>query len=111
MSIQKSQSPPKGANLSLKYTQEAVNSLLDLAENKAMKAQYKAVRKALKFLDSNPRHTGLNTHKMKTMKTNDGKDLWEAYAQNKTPGAYRIFFQYSDTPGDIEIINVMKHPE
>jgi hypothetical protein len=42
----------------------------------------------------NPAHPGLHTHKFSSLKGADGERVWEAYAQNKTLGAYRVFLHY-----------------
>lgn len=56
--------------------------------------QFKAVRKALRFLKENPAHPSLHTHKYDSLIGPDNTEVFEAYAQNKTPGAYRIFWCY-----------------
>src|SRR5690348_1574450 len=57
---------------------------------------FKQVHKALQLLGSNPQHPALHTHEYLSLENPydaNGK-VWEAYAQNKTPGAYRIFWCY-----------------
>ncbi len=51
----------------------------------------KAVRKTLGYLEINPRHPSLNTHKYSSFKGPNGEEIFEAYAENNTPAAYRIF--------------------
>lgn len=70
----------------LELTAEAEIQLAELEKYSHFKRQFKAVCKALNLLSKNPRHPGLNTHKY--------GEIFEAYAQNNTPGAYRIFFYY-----------------
>jgi hypothetical protein len=48
--------------------------------------------KALGMLEANPRHPGLNTHKFVSIKGPNGEEVFEAYAENKTPAAWRIFW-------------------
>lgn len=75
------------------------------------KKQCKAVMKALGLLRTNPRHPGLNTHAWKGRECPHGDKLWEAYAENNTPGAYRVFFCYPPhTPRTIYIIAITPHP-
>ena len=66
------------------------NDLGALEANPAFVKRLKAVRAALGKLQMNPRHTGLNTHKYFTMHGENGEEVFEAYADNNTPGAYRI---------------------
>lgn len=46
------------------------------------------------MLAENPRHQGLNTREHSSFVGPYGVKGYEAYAQNNTPGAYRIFFCY-----------------
>ncbi len=46
------------------------------------------------FLEINPAHPGLSTHEFRSLSDAIGVKVFEAYAQNQTPGAYRIFWHY-----------------
>lgn len=81
-----------------------------IRDNPAHKKRFKAVRKALAYLETNPRHPGLNTHKYTSLSGENGEDIFEAYAENKTPGAYRIFFHYGPEKGIITVVAITKHP-
>lgn len=73
---------------------------------------FKQVVKALRLLCADPRHPGLNTHEYDSLEhpfDPRGK-VFEAYAQNKTPGAYRIFWCYGPKKGEITIIAITPHP-
>ncbi|HRU38409.1 MAG TPA: hypothetical protein P5511_00930 [Candidatus Goldiibacteriota bacterium] len=72
--------------------------------------RYKAVVKALRFLMENPRHPSLQTHPYSALKGNDGEKVFEAYAEQNTPAAYRIFFHYGKTKGEIVILAITPHP-
>lgn len=52
------------------------------------------VQKTLGFLETNPRHPGLHTHKYDGYSGPNKEQVFEAYVENKTPGAYRVFFYY-----------------
>ena len=78
--------------------------------NPAFAKQFKAVRKALGLLENNPRHPGLNTHKYDTLRGENGQDVFEAYAENNTPGAYRIFWHYGPDKNVITILAITPHP-
>jgi hypothetical protein len=96
----------------LSFTPVAVAQLVKLAEDHGTSVQRKAVHKALGKLEENPRNHGLQTHKLKGMKCPHNGDLFEAYAQNRTPGAYRIFFCYMPPPDrdTIQIVAIVPHP-
>jgi len=89
----------------LLFTDEAKNQLKDLDDKRL-----KAVRKTLGYLETNPRHPSLNTHKYSSITGPNGQEIFEAYAQNKTPGAYRIFWCYGPQKGEITIVNISPHP-
>lgn len=73
---------------------------------------YKQVAKALQFLAQDPSHPSLNTHEFSSLKNpiNEDQKVFEAYAQNNTPGAYRIFWCYGPKRGEITIIAITPHP-
>ena len=81
-----------------------------IEQNPAQVKRLKAVRKALAFLENNPRHPGLNTHKFTSITSETGQDVFEAYAENNTPGAYRIFWHYGPGKDVITIIAITPHP-
>jgi hypothetical protein len=73
---------------------------------------FKQVAKAIRQLADDPRHTGLNTHEYSSLQNPfdpKGK-VFEAYAQNKTPGAYRIFWCYGPGKAEITILAITPHP-
>ena len=66
--------------------------------------------KALRYLESNPRHPSLNTHKYSSLAGINGEEVFEAYAENHTPGEYRIFWHYGPSKNIITIISIVPHP-
>ncbi len=94
----------------LKFTQEASSNLCALEENRSLEKRFKAVQKALGYLEINPRHPGLNTHKYLSIAGENGEEVFEAYAENKTPAAYRIFWQYGPGKNVITVIAITPHP-
>ncbi len=94
----------------LKFTKEADQNLTDLENNKSLLKRLKAVRKALGYLESNPRHKSLKTHKYESLSKAFGIEIFEAYAENKTPQAYRIFWHYGPGKKEITIIAITPHP-
>ena len=94
----------------LLFTAEA-NANLDALENNAgLAKRLKAVRKALGYLETNPRHPGLNTHKYSSLRGADGEEVFEAYAENRTAAASRIFWHYGPGKDVITIIAITPHP-
>lgn len=94
----------------LKFTSEASAALTALEEDKGLEKRLKAVRKALGYLETNPRHTGLNTHEFSSLRGANGEKLFEAYAENRTPAAYRIFWHYGPGKDVITIVAITPHP-
>jgi hypothetical protein len=85
--------------------------LTRLRSDPSQRKRLNAVLKALGFLRTNPRHQSLNTHEWTGCKCPHGDKLWEAYAENDTPAAYRIFFCYHPTVrGVICISAITPHP-
>ena len=73
---------------------------------------FKQVYKTLNLLKSNPRHPGLNTHEYDSIENpyNPKEKIFEAYVQNKTPGAYRVFWCYGPEQKQITILAITPHP-
>lgn len=92
------------------FDDHALKEIKSLKNNPSQKKQYKAVLKVIKIMQTNLRHPSLNTHKFKGAINEYGKDIFESYAQNKTPGAYRVFWCYGPCKRDITIIKICKHP-
>ncbi|MDP3544026.1 MAG: hypothetical protein Q8T11_16290 [Elusimicrobiota bacterium] len=97
-------------NFRLIFQPEAEGQFAALTHSPGLAARLKAVRKCLGFLETNPRHPGLNTHKYVSLAGPRGEEVFEAYAQNLTPGAYRIFWYYGPKPGCITILAITPHP-
>jgi hypothetical protein len=73
---------------------------------------FKQVAKAIQHLSQDPRHRGLQTHEYTSLPHpfDTGGKVFEAYAQNKTPGAYRIFWCYGPERDELTIIAITPHP-
>lgn len=101
----------------LKFTPTADQQLTALEADPARVATRRQVKKALGFLEINPRHPGLHSHEFTSLTGANGEKIFEAYAQNNTPGAYRIFWHYGpdDLAGKqriavITIVAITPHP-
>ena len=94
----------------LEFTAQASADLDSLEADVGLAKRLKAVRKALGFLETNPRHPGLNTHKYDSLNGSTGEEVFEAYAENKTPAAWRIFWHYGPGKKTITILAITPHP-
>jgi len=96
----------------LAFEQDAVDQLSELRRDKGQAVRLKAVQSALGKLEKNPRSPGLNTHPFKGKFCPHGDTIWESYAQNHTPGAFRIFWCYMPLPHKrtILILSITEHP-
>lgn len=94
----------------LPFTEREAGQLDALESDDGLAKRIKAVRKALGMLEANPRHPGLNTHKFVSLKGPGGEEVFEAYAENKTPAAWRIFWIYGPGRNQITILAITPHP-
>jgi bisphosphoglycerate-dependent phosphoglycerate mutase len=94
----------------LLFTKEAAKNLAALKENKTLEKRYKAACKALAYLENNPKHPSLNTHKYSSIVGQNKEEIFEAYVENKTSAAYRIFWHYGPEKDIITIIAITPHP-
>ena len=85
-------------NRELLFSLEAARALKDLEGSAARRAQLKQVRKTLGLLEVNLRHPSLQTHRFHSLHGANGEEVFEAYAQNNTPGAFRITQLSSGNP-------------
>ena len=104
-------------NRELRLTSSAQDSLRALEGDPHSAGVLKQVRKTLALLEANLRHPSLNTHKFRSLQGPGGEEVFEAYVQNQTPGAFRVFFYYG--PDRVEggrrvavltIIAITPHP-
>jgi hypothetical protein len=77
----------------IKFTPTADEQYTALEKARSKDAIFE-VRKAIGYLEINPHHPSLNTHEFTSLSGVNGEKVFEAYAQNNTPGAYRIFWHY-----------------
>jgi hypothetical protein len=94
----------------LLFTPQADADLRELENDPAQKKILRAVRKCLGLLETNQRHPSLNTHEFHSIQGPAGQKVFEAYAQHKTPGAYRVFWYYGPDKGTITIVAITPHP-
>lgn len=95
----------------LVFLPQADQDLIDLESDPSKKQILKAVNKTLGYMETNLRHPSLNTHEYKNLKGPAGEKVFEAYAQQKTPGAYRIFWFYGPKANQLTIVTIIQHPD
>jgi len=83
-------------------------------KNKASPVEglFKQIHKTLELLSQNPRHPSLQTHEYDSIPNplNPEQKVFEAYVQQHTPGAYRIFWCYGPGKRQITVIAITPHP-
>lgn len=94
----------------LLFTEEAASNLESLEVDRGLTKRLRAVRRALGLLETNPRHPSLQTHKYSSLSGPGGEGVFEAYAESRTPAAYRIFWVYGPDKGEITILAITSHP-
>jgi hypothetical protein len=94
----------------LVFTEHAHQQMDAFEKNSDKTTVCKAVHKILGFMETDLRHPSLHTHKYDGMAEPNKDDVFESYAQNRTPGAYRIFWHYGPGKGEITILDVSHHP-
>lgn len=94
----------------IRFTKAGEKQFSALRSSKGKKQIFKAVGKVIAYMQSNLRHPSLNTHKFDQLKSPFGGEVFESYAQNKTPGAFRIFWVYGPNKGEITILAITPHP-
>ena len=94
----------------LEWTDEAKRAYNLLKGNQSQKKRYKAVKKTIKILALDPRHNSLQTHEYLSLRGPNGEKVFEAYAEQRTPAAYRVFWYYGSSRGIITIFAITPHP-
>ena len=92
------------------FTPQADSDLREIENEPSKKDILKAVRKTLGFMETNLRHPSLNTHEFNSLKGPNGEKVFEAYVQQKTLAAYRIFWYYGPDRKQITIVAITPHP-
>jgi hypothetical protein len=102
----------------LRFTLEADKQLTIIENDPSLKGVQKQVRKTLRYLETKLRSKSLQTHEYQSLSRRYGIKVFEAYIQQKTPGACRVFWHYG--PDEISkdgkriptitIIAVTRHP-
>jgi hypothetical protein len=94
----------------LLFTQGPQATLSTLAKDPSSAKRLRAVQKTLGLLESNPRHPSLRTHEYSKLFGPQGQKIFEAYAENKTPAAFRVFWYCGPEAGQMTIVAITPHP-
>ncbi len=95
----------------LYYSENSKAQIIELKNDKSKIRILKDVLKALRFMEIDLRHPSLCTHEFESRKGPNDEKMFEAYAQNETPGAYRIFWYYSKKERNVlKIVDILPHP-
>ena len=96
----------------LRFTERAFEEWEQLQVHSSKAGLIKQIKKTLGYLQVNPRHPSLRTHEYKTIPHpfDSKQKVFEAYAQNNTPSAFRVFWCYGPNVKEITIIAVTPHP-
>jgi hypothetical protein len=81
-----------------------------LKSNSSLNKRYKAVKKTIQLLAADPHHNSLQTHEFFSLKGPKGEKVFEAYAEQNTPAAYRVFWYYGPSKDRITILAITRHP-
>jgi hypothetical protein len=92
----------------LEFQPEAEETLLELEQTDPKK--HKKVLKTLALMETNLRHPGLKTHEYASLQGPSGEKVFEAYVENRTPGAFRVFWHYGPEQGILTILAITPHP-
>ena len=95
-------------NFRLIFVPTAITALKALEKEQPQK--YRKVLKTLALMETNLRHPGLNTHKYSSIQGKNGEEVFESYVENKTPGAFRVFWHYGPDRQEITIVAITPHP-
>jgi hypothetical protein len=98
------------AKFQLLFTPEARAALQSLRNNANAIKRLRAVQKTLGLLETNLRHPSLHTHEYAKLVGPQGQKVFEAYAENKTPAAFRVFWCYGPNRAQLTIIAITPHP-
>lgn len=99
----------------LRFKSTANEQYITIQRDPAQEGLLKQIRKTLGYLETNLRATSLQTHKYESLTKRYGREVFEAYVQQNTPTAYRVFWHYGpDEIGEkgerIYIIAIISHP-
>jgi hypothetical protein len=102
----------------LRFTSTADDQLTKIENDNALDGVLKQIRKTLGYLETNLRAKSLQTHEFESLTRRYGQKVFEAYVQQNTSAAYRVFWHYGPDEKDkkgkrvpiITVIAITPHP-
>ena len=95
----------------IEFSEAAAATFQQLRDSPALANKFRRVRKTLGHLETKPRHPGLRAHRYQSKSGPNGGPVWEAYVENRTPSAWRIWFWYGPERDVITILTIGPHPD
>lgn len=92
----------------LEFSTEAREVILLLNETDPKKCR--KLQKILGLMETNLRHPSLKTHKYDSLSGPNAEEIFEAYVENRTPGAWRVFWYYGPGKSIITVLAITAHP-
>ena len=89
------------------HAREQINTL---KADRGLEKGHRAVKKCISLLSSDPKHKSLKTHEFMSLKGPHDEKVFEAYAEQSTPAAYRVFWYYGPAKGQITVVAITPHP-
>lgn len=105
-------------NHKLRLSPTANEQLARIENDPSLEGVLKQIRKTLGLLETNLRSRSLQTHEYESLSKRYNKKVFEAYVQQNTPSAYRVFWHYGNDEIDengnriaiITVIAIVPHP-
>ena len=92
------------------FSATAAEQIRELEKDRGLRKRLTAVRKAIARLEADPRHPGLRSHPFRSLAGPAGETIFESYAEQATPAAYRVFWHYGPGKSQITIVAITPHP-
>ena len=92
----------------LEFSINARTAIQRLEADASARVRLKKVRKVLAFLEEDPRHPGLRVHPFHSLQGPNGEAIFEAFVENQTAGAWRVWFWYGPERETITILMIVR---
>ena len=93
----------------IEITDSAYEDLEKIKKSHKAEILRKKIKNKIELLQENPRHSSLNSHEYLSLSKRHGVKIFGIYIENKTPGAYRLFWHYQEQK-IIRIVAITPHP-
>ena len=93
----------------LLFSTDAKDQTANIMNDRAREGLKKQLKKAFRFLSSDPFYPGLQSHPVSQFDEIFGDKVFSSYVQNKTPQAHRILLLYGPEVKQITIVAVIPH--